>query len=654
MVLFHFGMSTPSIYKSRRRRSIIGVSKSVVTSLACLFLLVQSTRAQQIGVDVCACQPSVYEFTFDFALTCDDQSVGGAGITDTTCLTELRGEQNQEDADLLPVAVGQVSIFELDQNLDVIAQTVNTGLFLSGSTFTYTSIIATEPELLDPASLPRGIQLVFIGVNALNQAIVNTFAILYNNDCGVFPLLRVGQQAGWIIFTDLGNPPEEVCPIAAEPSSSPSASQTTRAPVIENAPTASPSIVTEAPVSPGTTDSPVTSDEPSSVPVLQPSTTARPSIIICPSGKRRGKGKSKVVKGKSNYEKKRKEHSDRNKGRSKLSIDSGKRRGSPSGTSEDTHGKGKGSSTKSNGDRNGKGNGSRAQSNENDSYEEGRTDSGRGVSGKGKGIEQKQKDGSYGAMSRIGRHHSERLLGIGRVDYQNKNSGGTSKTSKRPSPFEPISGDVDENASGDIVDDSDDDDYDDDDNADDDQEDDDYNDDDDYPECIEPDYASKSGGGKGKGTTTESSKSGGKGKGAPSKTASSKAASTKASLGKGASTKASSGKEPSTKASSGKGSSTKTSSTNKASSKASLSKGTSTKASSGKGKGNDRSNDTGNSGKGKGQSKGTVSGSTPRRGRNKRQRSSQRDSRPMNKLHKGGDDRFRDLMEQEYLNYWGS
>jgi hypothetical protein len=200
MVVFRSGMSTPSIYKSRRRRSIIGVSQSVVASLACLFLLVQSTRAQQIGVDVCACQPSVYEFTFDFELTCDDQSVGGAGITDTTCLTELRGEQNQEDADLLPVAVGQVSIFELDQNLDVIAQTVNTGLFLSGSTFTYTSIIATEPELLDPASLPRGIQLVFIGVNALNQAIVNTFAILYNNDCGVFPLLRVGQQAGWIIF----------------------------------------------------------------------------------------------------------------------------------------------------------------------------------------------------------------------------------------------------------------------------------------------------------------------------------------------------------------------------------------------------------------------------------------------------------------------
>jgi hypothetical protein len=133
-------------------------------------------------------------------LTCDDQNVGGPGISDTTCLTELRGEDDQDDADLRPVSVGQVSIFELDQNLDVIAQTVNTGNFISGDTFRYTSIIATEPDMLNPDSLPRGIQLVFIGINELNQAVVNTFAILYDNDCGVFPLLREGQMAGWSIL----------------------------------------------------------------------------------------------------------------------------------------------------------------------------------------------------------------------------------------------------------------------------------------------------------------------------------------------------------------------------------------------------------------------------------------------------------------------
>lgn len=169
-------------------------------SMALLLLASSITTAQDIGIDICACQPSVYEFTLDFALTCADQDVGGPGISDTTCLTELRGQENQDDADLTPVLVGQVSIFELDQNLDVIAQTVNTGNFISGDTFQYTSIIATEPDMLNPDSLPRGIQVVFIGVNEENQAVVNTYAILYNNDCGVFPLLTEGQMAGWSVF----------------------------------------------------------------------------------------------------------------------------------------------------------------------------------------------------------------------------------------------------------------------------------------------------------------------------------------------------------------------------------------------------------------------------------------------------------------------
>jgi hypothetical protein len=163
----------------------------------------QTIFAQEVGLDICACQPSVYEFKFDFGLTCKDLDVGGPGINDTTCLTELRGAENQEDADVVPVTVSQISIFELDQNLDVIAQTAKTGAFLTGSTFTYTSIIATEPDMLNPNSLPRGIQLVFIGTNALNQAVVNTFAILYSNECGIFPLLKEGEVAGWSILVSI-------------------------------------------------------------------------------------------------------------------------------------------------------------------------------------------------------------------------------------------------------------------------------------------------------------------------------------------------------------------------------------------------------------------------------------------------------------------
>ena len=197
--------------RSKRRESASGFnqqrskvpgfgSRPFPVWIALVILSVYSVQAQDIGIDICACQPSVYEFTLDFDLTCDDQDVGGPGISDTTCLTELRGQEDQEDADLRPVAIGQVSIFELDQNLDVVAQTVQTGNFISGDVVRYTSIIATEPDMLNPDSIPRGIQLVFIGINEQRQAVVNTFAILYNNDCGVFPLLREGQKGGWSVF----------------------------------------------------------------------------------------------------------------------------------------------------------------------------------------------------------------------------------------------------------------------------------------------------------------------------------------------------------------------------------------------------------------------------------------------------------------------
>jgi len=170
--------------------------------LLLFFGLIFSADCQtpEVGIQICGCYPAVYEFTIDFSLTCNDQNVGGPGINQTTCLTDLRGQEDQTGADLTPVVVSSVSIFELGPNSDVIAQTINEGSFLNGSTFQYTSIIATEPELLTFDTLPRGIQLVFVGSNSENRPVVNTFGILYTNDCGVFPLIQEGQVAGWSRF----------------------------------------------------------------------------------------------------------------------------------------------------------------------------------------------------------------------------------------------------------------------------------------------------------------------------------------------------------------------------------------------------------------------------------------------------------------------
>ena len=77
----------------------------------------------------------------------------------------------------------------------VVSQTVRTGTFVDGGTFTYTSIIATQPSVI-----PRGLQLVITGLNSNEESTIQTYIITYTNDCGIFPVLTEGQRAGWTIF----------------------------------------------------------------------------------------------------------------------------------------------------------------------------------------------------------------------------------------------------------------------------------------------------------------------------------------------------------------------------------------------------------------------------------------------------------------------
>ena len=163
-------------------------------------ILVTSIHAQ-IGTDICACQPATYTFTFDFSLTCADTNVTSPGIIPPPgCLTEIRGQETVNKTELVPISVQTIQIYELDQNLQVVAQTVREGNYLNGSTFVYTSIIATQTDKLNPTTLPQGLQLSITGLNSQEQSVIQTFIIRYNNDCGIFPVLFEGDTAGWTIF----------------------------------------------------------------------------------------------------------------------------------------------------------------------------------------------------------------------------------------------------------------------------------------------------------------------------------------------------------------------------------------------------------------------------------------------------------------------
>lgn len=172
--------------------------------LALLLLLMLATNEAQgqplLGLDICGCQPAAYTMEFDFGLVCDDGSIDdNRGVNETACLTAVRDRATLPGDSLVPLAVQNVQIFELDQSLQVVSQTVKPGSFMDGDSFTYTSILQTS-GIDSSAALPRGLQIVTTGVNEEEESVVNTFIVTYTNDCGVFPVLEEGQTAGWITF----------------------------------------------------------------------------------------------------------------------------------------------------------------------------------------------------------------------------------------------------------------------------------------------------------------------------------------------------------------------------------------------------------------------------------------------------------------------
>jgi hypothetical protein len=252
----------------RQNRSVL------VTFLAALVALAGTVVDAQVGVDICACQPSTYEFTLDFASTlpanCDLGEIIGPGLNETTCrITRLNDPNDAGDPDLMPVSVTDIQVLELDQNLLPLVQTPIVGDFRSGDTFRYTSIIANGLGP-DPMAVPRGFLMTINGRNSLDEDLQQRWVILYDNDCGIFPILFEGTQLGWTVFSDLGAPPIEVCPLAPAPVTDAPSVAPIMAPPLTPTPTViaaevseSPSLSpltpgTEAPVSAPLTNAPVT------------------------------------------------------------------------------------------------------------------------------------------------------------------------------------------------------------------------------------------------------------------------------------------------------------------------------------------------------------------------------------------------------------
>jgi len=196
----------PKVWKSKNYSRTRGTHSIFVdfVLVAAFFILIASeggwstVAAQKIGVDICACQPSLYTFILDFSLRCNTTTVtpfqNGIGNVTCTVVPEL----DQNITNFSPLVVTRVEVYELDQNKDIIENTFIDGPYFNGTFFRYTSVITSQnANFTNPQDIPSGIQLAIYGINREEQQMINFWLIEFDNDCGIYPIILEGQTIGW-------------------------------------------------------------------------------------------------------------------------------------------------------------------------------------------------------------------------------------------------------------------------------------------------------------------------------------------------------------------------------------------------------------------------------------------------------------------------
>jgi hypothetical protein len=77
---------------SQPRMNRAGAQKAIPVTACATATLLARAEGQVIGEDICASAPSMYEFTFDFALTCPPVNVTqGNAVEATSCFVSPFG-----------------------------------------------------------------------------------------------------------------------------------------------------------------------------------------------------------------------------------------------------------------------------------------------------------------------------------------------------------------------------------------------------------------------------------------------------------------------------------------------------------------------------------------------------------------------------------
>lgn len=159
-----------------------------------------------VGVDVCACQPIVYELTFDLSMSCSDNTINNTellpGINDTNCIQFAGPGGNSETIGdrLIPITISDITVEESNLQFIIIARQLYNGTFRTGDSIQYTSSIVNISDTdtdIDVDNIPHALTVTMNGNTSLGFTVVNTWVIVFDNDCQTYPVLYNGLTIGW-------------------------------------------------------------------------------------------------------------------------------------------------------------------------------------------------------------------------------------------------------------------------------------------------------------------------------------------------------------------------------------------------------------------------------------------------------------------------
>lgn len=162
--------------------------------LSLIVLLLDASQLRLVRAQgTCVCQPAQITFTLDFSLACDDSNVltGDPGIEDAFCSVFPMND------DQTPVSVSSIGIVEVDTNFDVIKMVNYTDTYSTGDNITYVGYVVSNASSVESGTIPYSLQVTIVGENAVGDIITNSYAIVYTNDCTIYPVLDIGSQIGW-------------------------------------------------------------------------------------------------------------------------------------------------------------------------------------------------------------------------------------------------------------------------------------------------------------------------------------------------------------------------------------------------------------------------------------------------------------------------